>query len=191
MDPKLPNLHAFCTGRVAYQQLSPADVASCEVNALDVFGYVIVGEPLQGPKEQVMQIHTDSYMAWKHTRNPDAAFETMRYFVDWTRENEIKMDSDRAMPSRLALESYELYDREPWRTLATNGREFGRARQIIPGHFRVEAAVSGWVEKAALGELTVEEALAGMDAEVDAIVADGVDIRVLAREFGNYPLNAR
>ncbi len=50
---------------------------------------------------------------------------------------------------------------------------YGKNRQILPEHFNVQPAMNRWVEKAALGEFTVEEALEGMDAEVQEIISGG------------------
>lgn len=170
MDSGVPNLHAFCAGRVAYQQLWPGNVGNCETNAPDVFADVVVGEPLRGPKEQIMQIYVDKYMPWKLTKNPDATFETMKYFASPGPNHDINVVGDRSMPCRVAMEAYELYKQEPWKTYSQNGNKFGKGRQIVPEHFDVQPAMSRWVEKAALGELTVEETLEGMDAEVLEII---------------------
>ncbi len=171
MDSGVPNLHAFCAGRVAIQQLWPGDVGNCETNAPDVFADILVGEPFTGPKEQIMQIYVDKYMPWKFTKTPDATFETMKYFASPGPNYEINVVGDRSMPCRVAMESYELYKSEPWKTYSTNGNKFGKGRQIVPEHFDVQPAMSRWVEKAALNDLTVEEALEGMDAEILDIIS--------------------
>ncbi len=173
MDSGVPNLHAFCAGRVAYQQLWPGNVGNCETNAPDVFADLFVGEPLRGPKEQVMEIYVDKYMPWKLTKNADATFATMQYFASPGPNYEINVVGDRSMPCRVAMESYELYKKEPWKTYSTNGNKFGKGRQIVEEHFDVQPAMSRWVEKAALGELSVEETLEGMDAEVLDIISGG------------------
>ena len=169
MDSGVPNLHAFCAGRVAYQQLWPGNVGNCETNAPDVFADLFVGEPLKGPKERVMQIYVDKYMPWKFTKNPDATFATMQYFASPGPNYEINVVGDRSMPCRVAMESYEIYRYGPYRAFAQNVR-FVKGRQTVPEHFYVQPAMSRWVEKAALGELTVQEALEGMDAEVTEII---------------------
>ena len=72
------------------------------------------------------------------------------------------------MPCRRALEGFELYGTEPWQTYANN-IEYTKVRQITPRHWDIQPAMSRWVEKTALGELLVEEALRGMDEEIDQI----------------------
>lgn len=169
IDSRVPNLHAFCAGRVAIQQLWPGNVGNCETNAGAVFDDLEVAPPLQGPARRVMQLYVDKYMPWKLTRNPDAVFETLKYFASPGPNYEINVLGDRSMPCRYAMEGYDLYQSEPYRTYAANV-QFGETRKVVPEHFDVQPAMSRWVEKAALGELSVDETLRGMDAEVLEII---------------------
>ena len=169
MDSGVPNLHAFCAGRVAIQQLWPGNVGNCETNAPDVFEDLAVGPPLAGPRQRAMQLYVDKYIPWKLTKHPDAVFETLKYFASPEPNYNINIVGDRAMPCRAAMEYYGLYGSEPYRTLAGNVKH-GRVRQVVPEHFDVQPAMSRWVEKAGLGELSVSEALRGMDKEVQEIV---------------------
>lgn len=170
MDSGIPNLHAFCAGKVAIQQLWPGNVGNCETNAPDIFADVLVGKPFKGPKEQVLQIYVDKYQPYRLTKNPDATFETMKYFASPTVNHDINVVGDRSMPCRVGMESYELYQTSPWKEYVVNAK-FGKGRQIVPQHFDVQPAMGRWVEKAALGDLTVEEALEGMDKEVTQIIS--------------------
>ena len=168
-----PDLHAFCDGAIAYQQLWPGNLGNCEISAPDVFADVVVGEPLQGPNEQAMNIYFDTYMSWTLTKHPDATFETMKYFASPGPNYIINAIGDRnVLPCRAAMESYGIYQREPYRSFAQNVK-FGVGRQIVPEHFDIQPAMSRWVESAAYGDLSVEEALIEMDAEVADIIGAG------------------
>ena len=169
MDSGVPNLHAFCAGRVAIQMLWPGNVGNCETNAPDVFADISVGPPLEGPRRRAMQLFVDKYMVWAETKHPDAVFETLKYFVSPEPNYKINIANARSMPCRAAMEDYELYENEPYKSLARNIK-YARIRQVVPEHFDVQPAMSRWVEKAGLGELSVSEALRGMDKEVQEIV---------------------
>ncbi|MDP6350322.1 MAG: hypothetical protein QGG58_11210 [Chloroflexota bacterium] len=71
---------------------------------------------------------------------------------------------------RQAAESLDLYQISPWREFVAN-RAFGVRRPVVENHFDVQPAMGRWVEKAALDEVSVTEALRGMDDEVGAIMA--------------------
>ena len=164
----VPNLHTFCAGRVAIQQLWPGNVGNCESNAPEIFADLGVGPPLEGPRQRALQLFVDKYIPWKLTKHPDAVFETLKYFASPEPNYRIHVH-DIPMPCRAAMEDYELYEREPYGTFASNVK-YGRLRQVVPEHFDVQPAMSRWVEKAALGELGISEALRGMDEEVQAIL---------------------
>ena len=167
----VPNLHAFCAGHVAIQQLWPGNIGSCEFNGPEVFADREVGPPLQGPSQRAMQLYVDKYMVFDDTEYPDAVFETLKYFASPGPNYEINIIYNGVMPCRGAMESYDLYEAEPWRAFAGN-LEHTRLRQITPEHFGIQPAMSRWVEKAALGELSVDEALRGMDADVLDIMSN-------------------
>ena len=165
MDSGVPNVPDFCAGNVAIQQLWPGNVGNCETNGPEVFADLAVGPPFQGPSQRAMQLYVNTYMAWKLTQHPDAAFETIKYFSSPGPNYEIHFIADRYMPCRTAMEDYDLYATDPWKTFASNGN-YAQFRQVVTEHFDIQPAMSSWVEKAALGELSVDEALEGMDAEV-------------------------
>ena len=171
MDSGIPNLHAFCAGKVALQQLWPGDVANCELVEPEVFADLLVGEPFTGPVEQVMEIYVDKYMNYKLTKSPEGVFATLEWLSRPEVNLKINVESRRSMPSRKAQEAYDIYQVEPWAQYVANAK-FGKGRQIVPQHFDVQPAMGRWVEKAALGELTVEEALKGMDEEVLKIITE-------------------
>ena len=171
MDSGIPNLHAFCAGKVAAQQLWPGDVANCEVNAPDVFADVLVGEPFTGPVEQVMEIYVDKYQPYKLTKSPEGVFATLEWLLRPQVNLEINVESRRSMPCRVAMEAYDIYQVQPWKQYVANAK-FGKGRQIVPQHFDVQPAMGRWVEKAALGEMSAEEALVGMDEEVLKIITE-------------------
>jgi ABC-type glycerol-3-phosphate transport system substrate-binding protein len=171
MDSGIPNLHAFCAGKVAFQQLWPGDVANCELNDPEVFADLLVGEPFTGPVEQVMEIYVDKYMNYKLTKSPEGVFATLEWLSRPEVNLKINVESRRSMPCRAAQEIYEIYQVAPWDQYVANAK-FGKGRQIVPQHFDVQPAMGRWVEKAALGELTVEEALEGMDKEVLKIITE-------------------
>jgi len=171
VDSGIPNLHAFCAGKVAIQQLWPGDVANCEWNDPEVFADLLVGEPFTGPVQQVMQIYVDKYMPYKLTKSPEGVFATLEWLSRPEVNLKINIENRRSMPCRGAMEAYDIYQVQPWKQYVANAR-FGRGRQIVPQHFDVQPAMGRWVEKAGLGEMSVEEALAGMDAEVLKIITE-------------------
>ena len=171
MDSGIPNLHAFCAGRVAIQQLWPGDLANCEVNAPNLFADVLVGEPFTGPVEQAIQIYVDKYQSYKLTRSPEGVFATLEWLSRPQVNLEINIESRRSMPCRAAMESYDIYFVEPYRQFMANSR-FAKTRQVVPQHFDVQPAMGRWVYWAGMGEITVGEALAGMDAEVLRIITE-------------------
>lgn len=169
VDSGIPRVHAFCAGRVSVQQLWPGNVGNCEINAPDVFADIVVGEPLRGPADQAMQIHVNHYMVSRQTGWPDASFEAMKYFASPGPNYDINVVSDRTMPCRGAMEAHPIYQSGPYNAFMQNAK-FGKNRQIAPMHAEIQPAMSRWVVKAALAELTVEDALAGMDREVSEIL---------------------
>ena len=171
MDSGIPNLHAFCAGKVASQQLWPGDVANCEVNEPEVFADLLVGEPFTGPVEQVCQIYVDKYMPYKLTKSPEGVHAVLEWLSRPQVNLEINVESRKSMPCRASQESYTIYQDAPWDQYVANAK-FGKGRQIVPQHFDVQPAMGRWVEKAALGELTVDEALQGMDDEVTKIITE-------------------
>ena len=170
IESGVPNLHAFCAGNVAIQMLWPGNVANCETSAPDIFDDLLVGPPLKGPRRGAMQVYVDKYMSWTLTKHPDAVFETLKYFSSPGPNYEIHFSGDRSMPCRKAMEGYDLYEAEPWRTFARN-LEHTRTRKILPEHFDIQPTMTRWVEKAALGEISVGESLQGMDQELLEISA--------------------
>ena len=170
LDSGIPNLHAFCAGKVAIQMLWPGNVGNCETNAPEVYSDLAVGPPLEGPRRRGLQLYVDKYMVWEKTKNPDVAFEVLKFFSAPQRNYEINVFGDRSMPCRGAMEEFELYRSEPWKSFLEN-LQFGRIRQVVPWHFAVQDAMSRWVEEAALEGVTVPEALRGMDEEVHDIVS--------------------
>lgn len=168
--PGLPNLHPFCTGNVAIQMLWPGNLGNCETNAADVFDDSEIGAPLEGPKRRGMHIYVDKFMISSRSHQPDAAFEAIKFLSSPARNYEIYIVDDRAMPCRAAIENFELYSKEPWRAFASNIKH-SQVRQIRPWHFDIQPAMSRWVEKAGLGELSVTETLAGMDEEIREIIS--------------------
>ncbi len=170
MDSGVPNLHAFCAGNVAIQQLWPGWVSNCENQAPEVFADLEVGPPLQGPRQRAMQLYVIQYMGRKLTKHPDAVFETLKYFSSSGPNYEIYDHRDRYMPCRMATEDYDLYASDPWKTFASNVK-FTQLRQVLPVHIDIQSAMSRLVEPAALGEVSVEEALEGMDEKILEIMA--------------------
>ncbi len=170
MKSSIVNLHAFCAGRVAMQLLWPRDVTACEQNAPFVFADLSVGPPLQGPSQRGMQLYVDKYMASRWRRHHDAAFETIKYFSSPGPNYDINIFPNRFLPCRGAAAVFPLFESDPWRSLADNTR-YAQSRLIAPEHFAIEPAMSRWVEQSALGQLSVDEALRGMDREVAEIIA--------------------
>ena len=165
-----PNLHAFCSGNVAIQQLWPGNAGNCQSDAPAVFADLLVGPPLTGPGQRAMQVYFDKFMVSKNTEHPDAAFESLRYFASPGPNFAINLVYDRSLPCRKALESFELYGTDPWKTFADNTK-FTKLRQIVPGHFDVQPAMNRWVTTAALGEVTVAEALRAMDEAILGMIS--------------------
>ena len=171
MDSGIPNLHAYCAGKVAAQQLWPGDVANCELNDPEVFADILVGEPFTGPVEQVMEIYVDKYQSYKLTKSPEGVYATLEWLSRPQVNLLINVESRRSMPCRKAMEVYDIYQVEPWKQYVSNAK-FGKGRQMVPQHFDVQPAMGRWVEKAALGEMSAEEALVGMDEEVLKIITE-------------------
>ena len=172
LDSGVPNLHAFCAGKVAIQMLWPGNVGNCEINAPEVFSDLAVGPPLEGPRRRALQLFVSKYMVWAKTKDPDAAFAVLKFFSAPQRNYEINVFGDRSMPCRGAMEEFELYRSEPWKSFLEN-LQFGRVRQVVPKHFDVQPAMSRWIGHAASGEVNVSEALRGMDEEVRDILSGG------------------
>ncbi len=170
VDSGIPNLQAFCAGRVSIQQLWPGDVANCKINIPDVFADMLVGEPFSGPEAQGLQLYVDKYMTYKLTRSPDAVFAVLEWLSPVEINYAINVESRFSMPCRVAAESLPIYQTSPWSEFMMNWR-FGRQRPVVADHFDVQPAMGRWVEKAALGDVSVREALQGMDAEVESSMA--------------------
>ena len=64
-------------------------------------------------------------------------FETLKYFASPGPNYEINVLGDRSMPCRYAMEGYDLYQSEPYRTYAANV-QFGETRKVVPEHFDVQ-----------------------------------------------------
>ena len=165
MDSGVPNLHAFCAGSVAIQMLWTANVSNCESRAPGVFEDLEVGRPLAGPRQRGMYHHINSYLVSSSTKAPEAVFEVLKYFSSPARNYEINVLGDFSMPFRRAMENFEIYRSEPWKSFQKN-TQFTRVRQIVPEHIEVFQAMGRRVETAALGELSVSETLRLMDKEV-------------------------
>ena len=123
------------------------------------------------PGEQVMEIYVDKYQSYKLTKSPEGVFATLEWLLRPQVNLEINVESRRSMPCRVAMEVYDIYQEEPWKQYVANAK-FGKGRQIVPQHFDVQPAMGRWVEKAALGEMSAEEALEGMDEEVLKIITE-------------------
>ncbi len=171
MDSEVPNLHAFCAGRTAIQLLWPGNVGNCQALAPEVFADLGVGRPLAGPHQRAMHLHINSYLTSSSAKAPDAVFEVLKYFSIPARIYALGVFIDRTMPFRQAMENYEIYRSEPWKSFLKNS-QFARVRQILPEHVEIWQAMSRWVEKAALGDVAVADALQGMDDEVLAIISE-------------------
>lgn len=169
MDSGLPDLHAFCAGLVAIQQLWPGNISNCESHAPAVFEDIAVGPPLEGPQARAMHPFVSKYMLpWKLTKHPDAVFETLKYFASPMVNYKINLVGDRGMPHQQALEGIGFYQFQPWRDFANNF-SYALPRQVTK-FTDVRPAMSRWIEKAALDESSVSETLRGMDEEVQEIL---------------------
>jgi ABC-type glycerol-3-phosphate transport system substrate-binding protein len=121
MESGIPNLHAFCAGKVAIQRLWPGDVANCEVNAPDVFEDVLVGEPWVGPSGQKnVEMYVDKYMGYKLTKSPASVYTVLEHLSDLDTNLAINAESRRSMPCRTAAEAYAMYAVSPWREFFNN-----------------------------------------------------------------------
>ena len=159
----------FCVGRVAIQQLWPGNIKHCELRAPHVYSDLAVGPPLQGPRQRAMNIYVSMYVASKETKHPDAAFETLKYFAAPGPNLEINFPNFTRMPTRSAMEDYELYSLDPYRTLVANLR-FAETRQVNRHHYDIQWTMDRWVEEAALGEVSISESLRNMDAQIEEIL---------------------
>ncbi len=131
MDSGIPNLHAYCAGKVAAQQLWPGDLANCELNSPHVFTAALVGKSFIGPVEQVLQIYVDKYQSYKLTRSPDGVFATLEWLSQPEVNLTVSIELRRSMPCRVAVESFDIYQAEPWAQFVDN-HKFGKSRQIVP-----------------------------------------------------------
>jgi len=112
----------------------------------------------------------DKYMVYKLTRDPYACFAALEWLSRVEVNAAINVRWRRAMPCREAARTLDIYQVSPWREFVAN-RTFGVLRPVVDDHFDVQPAMGRWVEKAALDEVSVTEALRGMDDEVAAIMA--------------------
>ena len=168
MDPHL-RIIPFCGGRIAIEQLWPGWARSCENTAPKVFADLTAGPPLQGPGLRAMHISVQKYLARKDTEHPDAVFETLKYFAAPGPNFDLNISEGGAMPCRGAMEEYETYALEPWRTFAANLR-FARNPQVTRQQSDVQRSMDRWIESAALGESSIDETLRGMDADIEIII---------------------
>ena len=159
----------YCARPAAYQQLRASDLAICESTAPDVFKNLLPGEPLMGPVQRGMHLHFEKSMAWSLTDSPDATFEAMKYFSGSLPARDIYFRIA-SLPCRRTMESYALFEREPHKSMARNMR-FGQSHHMVPQDSLIKSAISKRVLQAALGNVTVREALDGMDADIAQITA--------------------
>ena len=164
-------LHSFCSGGVAIQQLWATDVGNCELNAPAMFDDLVAGRPFEGPKSRSMSIQFDKYMPNLLTKNPDATFETIKFFASPSVVEDIHGIGGRAMPCRMAMEYSRALRSEPYKSLAQNAK-LGTRRQLIPNQLDVESAITSWVKKASAKEVSVEAALRGMDVDITGLISE-------------------
>lgn len=174
VDSSVTNLHAFCAGNVAIQPLWPGNVNNCQTHNREVFHDLMVGPPFKGPASQSMQIYVDMLTADEFASHADAAFEVLKCLASPGPFFQGLLVRRAAMPSREAMESYGMYRSEPWKTFRENV-QYTRNRQILVDHCDIQIAMTQWVERAALGEIPVGEALQEMDKEVSGIIGGDQD----------------
>ena len=163
VQPEPPHFAPFCAGRIAIQSVWPGRVGYCQYQTPNVFDDLLVGPPLMGSSQRAMKLYVDKYVGWRGTKHPDAVFETMKYLAAPGPNYEINVLPNRAMPCRKAMERYDLYLQEPWRTFMNN-IQFTRNLQDLPQrHGGEETAIKNSIKGAALGDLSVEEALIMID----------------------------
>lgn len=114
MDSGVPNLHPFCAGKVAIQQLWPGDLANCELNDPIVFDDSVAGEPWIGPfGEKIVPLHIDKYMAYRLTKSPAAVYTVLERLSDLDVNFAINVETRRSLPCRVAMESYAIFRDSP------------------------------------------------------------------------------
>lgn len=170
MQSGAPDLIAVAAGKVAIEQMWAYHVAAVERTKPEVFKDIGIGEPLTGPKAKALQIYVNRHAISSKSKEPEAAWEAIKYSSESDRNYRLNIVPQRSMPVRKALESFEMYQTSPWKELAANA-QWGKPREVVPQHFDVQPAMGRWVEKAARGTISVEEALKGMDDEVAEILA--------------------
>ena len=172
MESGVPNLHAFCAGRVAIQRLWPGDLANCEFNAPDVFEDSMVGEPWVGPSGQkVVQMFIDKYMGYKLTKSPESVYTVFERLSDLDVNLAINVESLRSMPCRVAMESHAIYGVSPWREFANN-IQYAPSQATVDEHFRQLGVLGPWFDRAAGGEISIDEALSAIEAGLSPTAAD-------------------
>ena len=163
-------LHEFCSGAIAMQQLWPEDLVNCQMHAPEVFADSLVGRPLRGPEKQTMQSFVNCYMMMRWTKEVDAVWYAMHYLRSNVPNFDIHFAGQVPMPCREQMQSLPTYEHEPYKTLAELAKH-GLATRLAPQQSEVDAAITRWVERAALGQISVTQAVEEMDRETMAILS--------------------
>ncbi len=159
----------ICAGTTAYQQLWASQVAFCQSRSPEIFGDLLPGEPLMGPAQKGMHVYFEKYMVWRDAEIPDAAFEAITYLSSTGPALEINISSP-SLPYHKFMETYEIFEREPYRQMASN-MQFGQLPSPQPRGMAIRRAISNRVRQAALGTVSVRDSLDGMDSDISRIQA--------------------
>lgn len=161
-DPEIFNLHPYCAGSAAIMRLWSGDLANCELNEIGVFADSAAGLPWLGPSGQrVTQVYVDKYMAYRLTKSPAAVYTALERLSDLDVNHAINVETRRSLPCRVAMESYPIFSVSPWREFAHNTR-YAVPQATVDEHFDWFPRLGPWIENAAAGEITIQEALDGI-----------------------------
>lgn len=164
---------AFYQGQAATMISGVWEVLGAE--AAEGLNYTVGNHPLIGP-EKVYAIGSHTFVLPVQARRDAEKERAALTFIKWILDHNIDWVKAGQCPSRLDVLEIEEFKTAPYllpqRTIAQQGAYGRYLPKLVPWSRIQERIVSG-IEAALLGHKTVEQALADMDREIDAILARG------------------
>jgi multiple sugar transport system substrate-binding protein len=165
----LGNVQPIASGKVAMQFAVPNDIKLIEVYSPDVYKQIRVAPPLMNKEQVALYSYSGLFMA-KDSKNKDAAWEVMQFMTSPAVLGKI-CESLGMLPPRQSLKSAPFIAKDYRIQAYVEGMAYGRGNPNVPAWVKVRDILATYIEKAAFGVMSPQDALDKAAAECNAALA--------------------
>lgn len=168
-EKPIGNVQPIASGKVAMQFAVPNDVKLIEAYSPDVYEEIRVAPPLMNKEQAALYSYSGLFMA-KDSKNKEAAWEVIKFMTSPTIVGKI-CDSLGMLPPRQSLKSAPFIAKDYRLQAYVEGMAYGWGNPNVPAWVKVRDILTEYIEKAAFGVMTPQEALDKAAAECNEALA--------------------